>query len=216
MKTLRLFALSVVAAGLVAGSAYADEGKPVHGGETRNANGGQAKPATGGETRPVNSGEVKPVKAEETKPAPVAKAALNESPKLEAMVKELKLTYEKKLDEKANVVYFNVTEYGPESFCFNIELSKNLQYTWILFPCGKAPESGIPPEIMQKMLVEQSRMCTAFFQYDPNTRMIMLKMPMATPVDAKQLKQEINWVLKDASRTRSLWDSTQWSPSAAK
>ena len=200
MKTLRLFALSVVTAGMMAGSAFADEGKPVNGGETRGANGGQAKPANGGET----------------KPAPVAKAAVNESPKLEAMMKELKVTYEKKLDEKANVVFFTVSEYGPENFCFDIELSKSQQYTWILFPCGKAPESGIPPEIMQKMLAEHSKMCTAFFQYNPDTRMIMLKMPMATPVDAKQLKQEINWVLKDASRTRPLWDSTQWSTSASK
>ena len=35
-------------------------------------------------------------------------------------------------------------------------------------------------------------------------------------VENKQLKQEINWVLKDASRTRPLWDSTQWSTSASK
>jgi hypothetical protein len=141
---------------------------------------------------------------------------VNESPKLDAMMKDLKVNYEKKLDEKANVVYFTVAEYGPENFCFDIELSKNQQYTWILFPCGKAPESGIPAEIMQKMLAEQSKMCTAFFQYNPSTRMITLKMPMATPVDAKQLKQEINWMLKDASRTRPLWDSTQWTTSASK
>ncbi len=198
MKTLRLFALSVVAAGLVAGSTFADEGKPANGGEARGANGGQPKPA----------------KVEEAKPAPVAKAAVNESPKLDAMMKELKVNYEKKLDEKANVVYYTVSEYGPENFSFDIELSKSQQYTWILFPCGKAPESGIPAEIMQKMLAEHSKMCTAFFQYNPSTRMIMLKMPMATPVDAKQLKQEINWVLKDASRTRPLWDSTTWATSS--
>lgn len=183
MKTLRLFALSVVAAGLVAGSTFADEGKP----------------ATGGNA----------------KPAPVAKAPENESPKMDAMMKELNVSYEKKLDEKANVVYFAVKEYGPDNFCFDVEVSKSQNYTWVLFPCGKALDSGIPAEIMEKMLVEQTKMGTAFFQYNPTTKMIFLKMPLATStLDAKRLKQEINWMLKDATRTRPLWDSTTWATSA--
>lgn len=183
MKTLRLFALSVVAAGLVAGSTFADEGKP----------------ATGGEA----------------KPAPAAKAPENESPKLEAMMKELNVSYEKKLDEKANVVYFAVKEYGPDNFFFDVEASKSGNYTWVLFPCGKVPDSGIPAEIMEKLLAEHGKMGTAFFHYNPKTKMIMLKMPLATStLDAKRLKQEINWMLKDASRTRPLWDSAQWTASA--
>ena len=183
MKTLRLFVLSVVAAGLVAGSNVADEGKP--------ANGGNAKPA------------------------PVAKTPENESPKLEAMMKELNVSYEKKLDEKANAVYFSVKEYGPDNFFFDVEASKSQNYTWVLFPCGKVPDTGIPADIMEKLLAEHSKMGTAFFQYNPKTKMIFLKMPLASStLDAKRLKQEINWMLKDASRTRPLWDSTQWATSA--
>lgn len=183
MNTLRLLALTILAVSMLTNNLVAaDNGKP---------------------TKP---GEPKPVPAA-TKPD----IGADKSDRLEGMIKEMGVNFEKKADEKTGAVYFLVKEYGPDSYFFEIEESKNKNYTWVSFPCTKAPESGIPAEVMEKMLTENTKMSTAYFQYFPKNRMIMLKMPLASStLNAKELKQHINWLLKDASRTRPLWDSTAW------
>ncbi len=187
MKTLRLFALSVVAAGLFAGSVFADNDKP-------------ANPGDG-------------------QPAPAA-AKSGESPqldRLEKLLKETGIPFEKKWDDKAKYFYFAVKEYGHENFNFELELSKDAHYTWVIFPCGKVPESGIPADIMEKLLGENSKMGVSSFQFYPASRTLSLKMNLSSAsLDAKMLKSDIHYMLKDASRTRHLWDSTTWSSSASK
>jgi len=194
MKTLRFFALSLVTAGLFTGNLLAaDNGKPTGAGETK------ANPPVSTSAQPgVN--ETSP-----TKPG-----------RLEGMIKDMGVVFEKKIDQKVNATYFAVKEYGPDNFLFEIEESKSKIYTWVVFPCGKVPDSGIPAEIMEKLLIENTKMGTAFFQYLPASKMIYLKMPLSSAaLNAKTLKQEINWMLKDAARTRPLWDSTQWSTSVS-
>ena len=183
MNTLRLFALSLVTAGLFAGSILADDTKPA--GETKSA------------------------------PAVTKAPEVTQPNRLEKLLKETGIPFEKKVDEKSKVTYFVVKEYGPENYYFEIEETRNTHYTWVTFPCGKAPEAGIPAEIMEKLLTENTKMGTSFFQYSPKTKMICLKMPLASAaLDAKLLKADIHWLLKDANRTRNLWDSNQWSKSA--
>ena len=194
MKTLRLFALSLATAGLFTGNLFAaDNGKPTGAGEIK------ANPPVSTSAQPgVN--ETSPTKPD----------------RLEGMIKDMGVVFEKKIDQKVNVTYFAVKEYGPDNFFFDIEESKSKAYTWVVFPCGKVPDSGIPAEIMEKLLTENTKMGTAFFQYYPVTKTIVLKMPLSSAVlDAKTLKQEINWMLKDATRTRPLWDSTQWGSATA-
>ncbi len=192
MKTLRFFALSLVTAGLFTGNLFAaDNGKPTNPGETKSV------PAA---TKPTNGADNVGAKPD----------------RLEGMIKDMGVVFEKKIDEKVNVTYFAVKEYGPDNFFFDIEESKSKTYTWVVFPCGKVPDSGIPAEIMEKLLTENTKMGTAFFQYLPASKMIYLKMPLSNAVlNAKTLKQEINWMLKDAARTRPLWDSTQWGSATA-
>ncbi|MBL8821014.1 MAG: hypothetical protein JNJ77_00375 [Planctomycetia bacterium] len=190
MFMLRLLSLCVLSTGMLAGNSVADEGKASN------------KPVV---TKPaLKDAASKPVAAED------------ESPKLEKMVKEMGVTYEKKKDTKTGATYFLIKEYGQDNYFFEIEESKSKNYTWVVLPCTKAPESGIPGEVMEKLLVENTRMGTGFFVYYPTNRMIMLKMPLATAsLDAKSLKHNINWMLKDASRTRQLWDSTEWNKSTS-
>ncbi|MFT3882880.1 MAG: hypothetical protein QM703_24900 [Gemmatales bacterium] len=186
MKTLRLFALSVVAAGLVAGSVFAENGKPANPGDTQ--------------------------------PAPAAKQG--EHPlqdRLENALKATGIPFEKKWDEKGKYHYFAVKEYTHEYFNFELEESKDKHYTWVLFPCTKVPETGIPNEIMEKLMSENAKMGVNSFQYYPKTRMLYLKSTLSTAsLDGNMLKGDIHNMLKDASRTRPLWDSTQWSTSASK
>lgn len=178
MKTLRLFTLSLVTAGLFAGNLFAED-KP-------------ASPAIPRATTP------------------------SQPNKLETVLKETGIPFEKKMDEKTKLEYFVVKEYSHENFYFEIEESKDKHYTWIYFPCGKVPETGIPSEIMEKLMSENSKMGTSFFAYYPKTRMISLKMSLSTAsLDAKILKNDIHWMLKDASRTRNLWDSNQWNKTAS-
>lgn len=196
MKTLRLVALSFAAVGLFAGSLFAEDAKsdkPV-----------DPKAAIAGVKVPPPPANAKDVPA----------ATIDQSEKLEAMLKEMGINFEKKTDEKAGVVFFAVREYGPDNFYFEVEESKNKKYIWISFPCGKVPETGIPSEIMEKLLQENTRLGTASFQVFPTSKMIYLKKSLANAsLDAKSLKQDINWLVKDASRTRNLWDFTLWTKS---
>lgn len=190
MNTLRLLALSLATAGLLAGSTLADDSKA---GKTVDPKTVVAPPAT-------------------NKPAPVSK--VDQSEKLEALLKEMGVSYDKKSDEKTGEVYFAVKEYGADNFYFEVEESKNKKYLWISFPCSKVPETGIPSEILEKLLQENTRMGTANFQLFPNSKMIFLKKSLINQgMTAKSLKEDINWLVKDASRTRNLWDFTLWSKS---
>lgn len=191
MFMLRILSVCVLSTGMIAGNGVADEGK------------------TG--NKPV---VVKPaLKDAANKPV----TADDESPQLEKMIKEMGVSYDKKKDTKTGATYFLIKEYGQDNYFFEIEESKSKNYTWVVFPCTKAPESGIPADVMEKLLTENTRMGTGYFVYYPTTRMITLKMPLATAsLDAKSLKQNINWMLKDASRTRQLWDSTEWNKSTSK
>lgn len=190
MFLLRLLSLCVLSTGMVAGNSIADEGK------------------TG--EKPVIA---KPsVKDAASKPVTI----IDESPQLEKMIKEMGVNFEKKKDTRSGTTYFLVKEYGQDNYFFEIEESKSKNYTWVVLPCTRAPESGIPAEVMEKLLIENTRMGTCFFVYYPTTRMIMLKMPLASAsLDSKNLKQNINWMLKDATRTRQLWDSSEWTRSTS-
>lgn len=208
MKTLRLFALSLVSVGLLAAATVAQEEsvKPnVKLPDNFLNDEGSAPPP------PVKKA---PATTKTNKPASTtsnaAEPKLHTSPKLEAMLKEMGINFEKKVDEKAGVEYFVVRDFGAENFTFDIEESKSKNYLWVNFPCTKAPESGVPAEMMEKMLSENNQMATSFFSYYPKSRMIYLKTPLANNLDAKGLKASLNWIVKDASRTRNLWDSSKW------
>lgn len=206
MTTLRLFALSLVSVGLLATAAMAQEEstKPaVQGPDSFLSDAGSAPPATTKKT-------VKTSKPATNKPASNA-PSIQTSPRLESMLKEMGVNFEKKVDTQAGVEYFVVRDYGAENYTFDLEESKSRNYVWVNFPCTKAPESGVPAEMMEKMLAENNNMATSFFSYYAKTRMIFLKTPLAnSTLDAKTLKSSLNWIVKDASRTRNLWDSSKW------
>lgn len=193
MKTLRFFALALVSAGLFSTITLADETQqpPV-----KNA---QKSVATTGKLSEEEMAKLPPLPRKES------------VSRLHSLLTEAKVTFERRMDTKANVEFFVISEFGYDNFTFDIEESASKRYFWIVFPCGKAPESGMPAEVMTKLLGENGKMSTAYFSYDSKSRRIQLKMPLATAgMDAAALKRELNTLAKYASETRTLWDPMNW------
>ncbi len=193
MKTLRFFALTLVSAGLFSTITLADD--PVK-----------------GLSGSGSSGKLSLEEIAKLPPLPRKETASKESvSRLHKLLTETKVTFERRMDTKANVEFFVISEFGYDNFTFDIEESASKRYFWIVFPCGKAPESGMPAEVMTKLLGENGKMSTAYFSYDLKTRRVQLKMPLATAgMDAAALKREFNTLAKYASETRSLWDPMNW------
>ena len=210
MNLLRLFSLSLVSAGLLVAATVAQEEsvKPPVKGPDIFLNDEEAPPVTTKKTVKTNKPATTPATTSTTEKA---EPKIQTSPRLEAMLKEMGINFEKKVDEKAGTEFFIVRDYGPENFTFDLEESKSRNYVWVNFPCTKAPESGVPAEMMEKMLAENNNMGTSYFSYYPKSRMLFLKTALAnSSLDAKSLKNSLNWIVKDASRTRNLWDSSKW------
>lgn len=194
MKTLRFFALALVSAGLFSSITLADD--PIK--EV---------------IRPSSSGKLSEEEMAKLPPLPKKESGS----RLQKLLTETKVTFERRVDTKVNAEFFVISEFGYDNFTFDIEESASKRYFWIVFPCGKAPESGMPAEVMTKLLGENGKMSTAYFSYDSKSRRIQLKMPLATAgMDAAALKRELNTLAKYASETRSLWDPLNWNKMAEK
>jgi hypothetical protein len=193
MKTLRFFALALVSAGLFSSIILADDT--------------QQPPAKNTQKGIATSGKLSEEEMAKQPPLPKKESVS----RLHTLLNETKVTFERRMDTKANVEFFVISEFGYDNFTFDIEESASKRYFWIVFPCGKAPESGMPAEAMAKLLGENGKMSTAYFSYNAKSRHVSLKMPISTAgMDAAALKRELNTLAKYASETRSLWDPLNW------
>ena len=135
----------------------------------------------------------------------------SEISRLQRWVEEAGLPHERKFDEKYKSEFFIVKDYGYDHFRFELEESPSGKYVWIVFPCAKVPETGIPSVAMEGLMTKSGQMATAFFTYQPKTKTIFLKMPIATQsLNGLELKKQIDWLMKFANETRYLWDPRSW------
>ncbi len=210
MKTLRFFALALVSAGLFSSISLADDTTPPT--PPKKPWIGLFNPTTkGGEDKKGSENKL------ELKTTPIDLDKLGkieskfEISRLASMLAQMNVKFDRKFDAKYNAEYFVVSEYGYDRFRFDLEESASKRYIWVVFPCTKVPETGAPAGIMENLMTKNGKMATAFFTFNPKTRMILLKMPIATQsLDSVELQKQINWLMKFANETRYLWDANSW------